>query len=666
MSNKTDLWVLGVEVDAKAGKAELKKFDRAAEKALHKVEKDAKKTGTAFGSLKNDMLALGAAVGGIIAIGVAMDKLAGFMSENIELAKVQERAETDLAAAMKSRGIFSKESFQQFKDQAAAMQKLTDVGDEVILSIQGMLLQFDVEEKLASELTLSVLDLSKATGTDLRTASLAVGKAVAGNVGSLTRYGAAVSKAKVDTAGASAVLEALQAQFGGRAIAQVATYTGIIKQLSNAWGDVREKVGDLVVRSPAVKAAIRGVTEMAERLGSDLATSKDVMKPLTLGIIDLTITLFHLGSVMELTAKKTGKLKNATNRILDLLLGSAPSLLSKFFKQVGDDSTTSAELAETAFGKYVTELEKIRTRVEKTSGSLEEFENDQASLKLAVQAASRALAEQEDKVRVAEAAYEVSVGRYVEANRKLQNSMESLSFQVPTDVQLSLPAIGAPEEGFVIDIDSILGSLAIPDNPESPLVVAQNNLSDFLGFFQDWEAQYQSLLFQSIGASKQWSDGFASTYSAFAAGADVLDAVLGKNNKFAQGLRKVQAGMLLVTGVISIYEGATKIAKGLFPPNPPLIASGAAMMAKGASAVGQARALGASGSGGGSVGTSGTAGIPTSTAPVGQAVTPRQPIQQSVHVFFENGSFVMGVDDAARTIQEAVDRANESSGRAQQ
>ena len=76
------------------------------------------------------------------ALAAATRALAGAMAKPIELAGQQEQAETRLAAALRILNKDTEQNRRALLAQASAFQKVTRFGDEAILPVQAMLLQF--------------------------------------------------------------------------------------------------------------------------------------------------------------------------------------------------------------------------------------------------------------------------------------------------------------------------------------------------------------------------------------------------------------------------------------------------------------------------------------------------------------------------------------------
>lgn len=93
-----------------------------------------------------------------------------------------------------------------------------------------------------NQLTLA-LDISTATGKDLETVSLALGKAFTGNVGALTKLGVPLDQSVVKSKNLSEVIKTLNAQFGGAAADAADTFSGRLRILQTSLGEAVEGIG---------------------------------------------------------------------------------------------------------------------------------------------------------------------------------------------------------------------------------------------------------------------------------------------------------------------------------------------------------------------------------------------------------------------------------------
>lgn len=172
---------------------------------------------------------------GIVALG-------GALALSIKNAQVQEDAINNLNAALKTIGAFTPKVSQKFQDLAASLQKVSKFGDEAIIETQAMLISLGVLPGELEEATKATLDLAAVTG-NLKNATLLMGKAAAGETGSLSRYGIILEDNIPKADKLAATIAKVNEQFGGRALAQTKTFSGQIAQLKNRFFDLSEEIG---------------------------------------------------------------------------------------------------------------------------------------------------------------------------------------------------------------------------------------------------------------------------------------------------------------------------------------------------------------------------------------------------------------------------------------
>jgi hypothetical protein len=225
-----------LEVDDK-GSAVVRKFGDKSDKAFDKMKAKAKGASAGMGSslqkLKQHWMAVTAAT----AAAVAMAK------KSIEAFMRQEDAEMKLAVAMRNAGTYTRENLQAMKDYASGQQLITKYGDEVTLATMANLQTYGMSTEAMKAATKASMDLASAKGMDLKMASELVGKAFVGETGTLSRYGIILEKGIPQTEKFAAVLGLIEQRFGGTAQAELETYGGQWKKISNWWGDIAEKVG---------------------------------------------------------------------------------------------------------------------------------------------------------------------------------------------------------------------------------------------------------------------------------------------------------------------------------------------------------------------------------------------------------------------------------------
>ncbi|KKM00077.1 hypothetical protein LCGC14_1808070, partial [marine sediment metagenome] len=223
---------------------------RARNEQLISGLKGANKAIAGFGSkFKADFgaLALASAAAGAAVAAAAFKTIKAF--------GIQEQAIESLNQALKNQGAFTEEATQDLQDHAAALQKVTTFGDETIISLQAQLVSFGLTGEALKTVTKTTLDFASAKKIDLKVAADLVGKAFVGETGSLSRYGIIIDKNIPKTDKFAAVINDLNAKFGGQAEVDRQTTLGQLKAMSNAFGDLQETVGSFIA-GPATKLAV--------------------------------------------------------------------------------------------------------------------------------------------------------------------------------------------------------------------------------------------------------------------------------------------------------------------------------------------------------------------------------------------------------------------------
>ena len=245
--------------------------DRGASRAFDKVGDAADragKKGDSFGSKMKGALgglakagligAAGAAATGIGALGVAL-------VNGVKDAASYQTLSAKTAAVLKSTGNASHQSIKGIQARAAALESMSGVDEEVIINGQNVLATFTKVRdgvgkgnKIFDQATKAALNMSTALGTDMKGASIQVGKALNDPVKGITALGrAGVSftkqqkdqiKALVesgDTLGAQKIiLGELNKEFGGAAKAAGSGFQGAMARAKDAVQDAFRAIGE--------------------------------------------------------------------------------------------------------------------------------------------------------------------------------------------------------------------------------------------------------------------------------------------------------------------------------------------------------------------------------------------------------------------------------------
>jgi len=263
---------------------DLAPLDKSLDSAKSKAKSAGKTMSSAMDKAKSGAVALGAAVG-VAAAGIyALNKV---MNEARALANIQEKEERKLEAVLKATGHAAGFSAQELKNLASQYQSVTTTGDEVILSGMSILATFkNVREEGFERATMSALDMSEVMGTSLNSSMTMLGKALNDPIkglSALTRVGVTFSDQQREQVKAlqksgkmyeaqNIILEEMESQFGGVAKAMADLQGGSLKQLSNTWGDVLEKIGQTETQNQDLTDSYKELNEALEDQANNIAS----------------------------------------------------------------------------------------------------------------------------------------------------------------------------------------------------------------------------------------------------------------------------------------------------------------------------------------------------------------------------------------------------------
>jgi len=237
--------------------------------AVDHLTRPLKGMGNALNSLKANAAIAGPAMA---AVGVAVLAVA---TKSVQAAMVQEEA-IDRLTKIYGEGT---EALLEF---ASAMQKQTQFGDELIINTMAIGATYKNLKPVMQEATKTALNMAQAYGMDVVQAMHLLGKASAGQVGQLSRYGIIVDKAKVKAEGMTAVFEAITKETKNVAFTSESA-TKSLEQMKNAIGDTAEAVGFALL--PVLTDAAPKVQALAEGMSDASQT------PFGAAVIQLTVGL---------------------------------------------------------------------------------------------------------------------------------------------------------------------------------------------------------------------------------------------------------------------------------------------------------------------------------------------------------------------------------------
>ena len=231
-------------------------------KTANKIEKNTKGLSKTF---KNLGKTIGVAFGGY--------EIFNFFRSTIKGAEYQEAVNMQLAQSISQVGLNVAEVFPQMKKLSSYFEATTTYGNEEVEMLEALYLRYGVMPKQMEGVIQATMDYARVTGKDIRSASLDMAKAMQGNLTMLQRYGIQVSKATFKSQGLPAIIEAIEERMGGAEQAEVNTYAGRVKQLSNYFGDLKKNIGKAVIKNDAMAEGISKLTDAFQQIIKDLRTN---------------------------------------------------------------------------------------------------------------------------------------------------------------------------------------------------------------------------------------------------------------------------------------------------------------------------------------------------------------------------------------------------------
>ena len=260
---------------------------------VNKVTEETKKTekavATSVGNMDRIFRTLGSAILGYFSFTAIIRGISSVTRE----AGTAEIVERKLASALKTTSNATDEQVNSLIELANTIQKTTTYGDEEIKNASALLARYKLNTEQIAKLIPNIVDMSAAmtaagqSGGDLQGITLAIARAAAGASGALSRYGVTLSDAEknlfdmgTQSQKVEILTKALNDRFAGAAEAMGGTYLGKVTQLENAFGDMKESIGNLLLPTGAklitwIKEQVDWVEKLAS-LWRDTTTSQSM------------------------------------------------------------------------------------------------------------------------------------------------------------------------------------------------------------------------------------------------------------------------------------------------------------------------------------------------------------------------------------------------------
>lgn len=226
---------------------------------------DASQLGTGINQAQSSFAKLsGAVAAGSLAaqyFSEGMHKAIGFLASSVKAASESDSAIAELGAVLNSTSNIAGVTEEQAIKLSKSLESVTTFSDEAVMHAESMALTFtNLGRSVFPDATEAILNLATMMGQDVKTSAIQLGKALndpADRIGALTRMGVTFNKQQIEMVqnlqnsgrGLDAqryILHELATEFGGQARAAALTFGGQLKQLSNSFDDVKERIGGMI------------------------------------------------------------------------------------------------------------------------------------------------------------------------------------------------------------------------------------------------------------------------------------------------------------------------------------------------------------------------------------------------------------------------------------
>ena len=252
--------------------ADASQAEEAAETAEAEIEEIPEEHETEITAEDNSTSVITAISTGYMALMQVIGQVKGKIDELVNLSGEQEKAENLLQVSLKNTGDATQATFEKFKDLAGSYQNLTTIGDETTMGIMHLGLNMGVMTEDLEEATKGAIGLSKSLGLDLKTAMKMHTLAMDKDFTMLQRYLPALKTAKTESE-KMAIVKRAEANGWKLATSEVDKGYGSLEQYGNTLGDVKEKIGDLVMSAmkPLMSVTHEWLTALDDALKKPLS-----------------------------------------------------------------------------------------------------------------------------------------------------------------------------------------------------------------------------------------------------------------------------------------------------------------------------------------------------------------------------------------------------------
>lgn len=271
-----------------------------------------------------------------------MRPLMNVMKSVTDAASAQEKVERQLAGAMAATGKINNDQRKSLLQLASAIQTKTGISDSDVIAAEATLLQHKLNNEQIKKAIPLIVDMTaamrlngKENQTVAETAKI-FGNALSGRLTTLRTYGIHLSDATLKTKDFNNILNDVRSSVGGMGSIYGATFEGSVEKMKQSFGDLKEAIGFVIIKSDAFKAFAELITTQLVTMTKEINNAVEESNSLELSFVKFivfgkeVIDFFKiLGMDVRFSWLGWKSLGNEISHV-DKLIRALPSKLSDF------------------------------------------------------------------------------------------------------------------------------------------------------------------------------------------------------------------------------------------------------------------------------------------------------------------------------------------------
>ena len=313
--------------------------------------------------------------GALIATAAA-GAIAGAALTAIAAATADQESQKKLADQLRRTMQATDDQIKSVEEFVSKQQLLVGVSDDELRPALASLARATGDITFAQKNLGLALDISAATGIELETVSLALGKAFSGNIGALTKLGVPIDENVKKSKDLSSVVQTLNEQFGGAAAAAANTFSGRLKILKLSIGEAVEGIGYalLPIAEKLVAFIQTNVVPVIQAFADELSGGGSLRDALLAAAAQMGDFGIKVIDVVETVVNSIGMLGNVFIDLVKPILfagGGIASLIA--FVRGGPDAFNKVGLA---MNNFIDGLDNLKTNSAVTGAAFDRFRDD--------------------------------------------------------------------------------------------------------------------------------------------------------------------------------------------------------------------------------------------------------------------------------------------------